>query len=140
MVTLLVTSNSPLVSRMVPVTPDASIVSPLAALARAARSVPGPLSAVLVTLIVSARLVHGPRAAAVAQSNNSRAPTTATDVNLVIIGRFAFFVFIVLRFLGDELYCCDLGIHLVTAHSRSNGHKESEKKMELSEQPRMQNP
>src|SRR6266481_2388240 len=51
-VTLLVTSNSPLVSRMVPVTPDALMVSPLAALARAARSVPAPLSAVLLTVIV----------------------------------------------------------------------------------------
>src|SRR6266436_5722631 len=52
MVTLLVTSNSPLVSKMVPVTLDASMVSPLAALARAARNVPAPLSATLVTGIV----------------------------------------------------------------------------------------
>src|ERR1044071_7065217 len=95
MVTLLVTSNSPVVRRMEPEVPVASMVSPLAALARTVRSVPGPLSAVLVTVIVAARLVHGPRAAAVAQSNNSRAPTTATGVNPVFMGRFLSFVFIV---------------------------------------------
>ncbi len=92
MVTLLVTSNSPLVSKMVPETPDASMVSPSAALARAARNVPAPLSAVLVTLFVA------PRVAKVAQSNNSHTPTMATDVNLVLMGRvngFLFFVFIV---------------------------------------------
>ena len=52
--TLLLTNSSPLVSRMVPETPVASMVSPSAAAASAARNVPGPLSAVLVTVIVPA--------------------------------------------------------------------------------------
>src|SRR5215472_3289186 len=55
MVTFLVTSNGPLVSRMVPETPVASIASKSLAAASAARSEPGPLSLVLVTVIVVAR-------------------------------------------------------------------------------------
>ena len=54
MVTLLDTTSSPVVRVMVPVTPEASIVSPSAALASASRSVFAPLSAVLVTVIVAA--------------------------------------------------------------------------------------
>src|SRR5262245_14214379 len=53
-VTLCVIASSPLVSRIVPETPVASMVSPSAALARQARSVPAPLSAVLVTVQVFA--------------------------------------------------------------------------------------
>src|SRR5258706_4835337 len=49
-------SNSPLVIQIEPGVGSAKvIVSPLAALAMAARKVPGPLSAVLVTAIVAAR-------------------------------------------------------------------------------------
>jgi hypothetical protein len=52
-----VTSNSPLVSLIVPDTPVASIVSPFAAPASAARNDPAPLSAVFVTVIVAALTV-----------------------------------------------------------------------------------
>src|SRR5260370_42403744 len=48
-VTLLGTSSPPLISKVVPATADASIESPLLALARAARNVAGPRSAGLVT-------------------------------------------------------------------------------------------
>jgi len=50
------TSNSPLVSVILAGMGSAKlIVSPLLAVARAARSVPAPLSAVLVTVIIAAR-------------------------------------------------------------------------------------
>src|SRR5437762_1634041 len=48
------TESSPLVSKMVPVIEDASIVSPSLALARAERSEPAPLSFVLLTVMVAA--------------------------------------------------------------------------------------
>ena len=51
--TLFVTSNSPLVSVMVPVM-EKLMMSPFATLVRALRSVPAPLSAVLVTVSVAA--------------------------------------------------------------------------------------
>src|SRR5712671_2670317 len=55
MATFLATRSSPLVSVMVAgVIREKLIVSPLAAPASASRSVPGPLSAVLVTVIVAA--------------------------------------------------------------------------------------
>ena len=54
MVTLWVTCSSPLVNRMVPETPVASIVSPSLAMLSAWRSEPGPLSFVLVTKMVVA--------------------------------------------------------------------------------------
>jgi hypothetical protein len=57
MLTLLVTSSSPFLSKMVPDTPVASTVSPSAASARAARNEPGPLSAVVVTEITAALAV-----------------------------------------------------------------------------------
>ena len=53
-VTLVFTSNSPLVSVMAPETPLASIVSPLLAMTSAWRSEPGPLSLVLLTTMVVA--------------------------------------------------------------------------------------
>src|SRR6266404_253532 len=82
MVTLLATSNSPLVRRMEPETPVASMVSPSPALARAARSVPGPLSAVLVTVMFAA--------ADSVDANITRHPATTRliDVNLALMGRF----------------------------------------------------
>ena len=83
MAKLSVMANSPLVSRMVPVTPDASMVSPLAALARAARSVPAPLSAVLVTVIVIC---------AVARPAGSK---LSTAISAGTRNRFSVFVFIV---------------------------------------------
>src|SRR5579862_608063 len=54
MLTLLVTASSPLVSKIVPETPEASIVSPSVALASASRNEPGPLSLVVVTVRVAA--------------------------------------------------------------------------------------
>src|SRR5579862_1337588 len=51
MLTLFVTNNSPLVNKMVPERPDASIVSPSDAHASAPRNEPGPLSAVVVTMV-----------------------------------------------------------------------------------------
>src|SRR5262249_55522473 len=54
-VTLVFTSNSPLVSIMTPEMPVASIVSPSFAIASASRKEPGPSSLVLVTVIVVAR-------------------------------------------------------------------------------------
>src|SRR5438067_5723456 len=53
-VTLLLTSNFPLVSVITPLIPVASIVSPSFASASAWRSEPGPLSLVLVTITVAA--------------------------------------------------------------------------------------
>src|SRR5207302_8288240 len=50
----LVMTNWPLVRVIVPVTPVASMVSPFAAPASAARNDPAPLSAVLLTVIVAA--------------------------------------------------------------------------------------
>jgi hypothetical protein len=53
--TFLLTSNSPLVSAMVAgMASEKLTVSPFTALARASRNVPGPLSAVLVTVSVRA--------------------------------------------------------------------------------------
>ena len=49
-----VIDNSPLVKRIVPESPVASILSPFPAEASAARNDPEPLSAVVVTLIVAA--------------------------------------------------------------------------------------
>jgi hypothetical protein len=54
MVTLLSTSNTPLVSVMTPEMPAASIVSPSFASTSAWRSEPGPLSLVLLTMMVAA--------------------------------------------------------------------------------------
>ena len=54
MVTLLVISNSPPVRAIVPVTPVTSMKSPFDALASAVRRDPGPVSAVLVTVMVAA--------------------------------------------------------------------------------------
>src|ERR1041384_1666367 len=56
--TLFVAGSLPPGRAMVPETPEASIVSPSATLASASRNVPGPLSAVLVTVIVAARALR----------------------------------------------------------------------------------
>jgi predicted lipid carrier protein YhbT len=68
------------------------IVSPSAALASAARSVPAPLSAVLVTVIVAARRVTD-----VAQSNARHEAATATDVSLVFMFCFRSFQMVVVN-------------------------------------------
>jgi hypothetical protein len=60
MVTLLVISSSPVVSVMVPETTVASIVSPSAAQANAPRNEPGPLSAVVVTVVLQGGGTPGP--------------------------------------------------------------------------------
>ena len=53
-VTFVRTSNSPLVSVMAPEIPVALMVSPLFAIASACRNDPGPLSSVLVTVMIVA--------------------------------------------------------------------------------------
>src|SRR6185369_4092538 len=64
MVRLLAT-DSPLARVMVPETPVASTVSPLLALASAARNEPAPVSAVLLTVITNANAGAGPVAATI---------------------------------------------------------------------------
>ena len=62
-----------LVSKTVPVTEEASIVSPFAAVASAARNEPGPLSAVLLAVMVAARTVLAP-------AQNKAKQTAATQI------------------------------------------------------------
>jgi hypothetical protein len=77
------------------------MVSPLPALARAARSVPGPLSAVLVTVMFAAAVSVG------ANITSHPATTRLIDMNLGLVGWFLFlsFVFIVSFSVVVAVYC-----------------------------------
>jgi hypothetical protein len=91
-VMLLATLSWPLVSVMVPSTPVASMVSPAAAPASAARSEPGPLSLMLVTGMVAARRPAGgaPSQARHARKAKAKGGRRKAEVSLVFMMSFLF--------------------------------------------------
>src|SRR5262245_5940916 len=96
-------NSSSLLRTIVPETAVASTVSPSVAILRASLSVPGPPSAVLVTVIVAACKLAG------AAASKARQATRARVIGLILI--FMFFSFLRLCAEGQCVHTrqCDIG-------------------------------